>query len=518
MHLSIFSYQTKMNHDLVLFALTAVFFLAASIFWYSWVFKNSTPPPLPLPPGPRGLPIVGYLPFMKADLHLQFTELAHKYGPIYRLWLGSKLYIVVTCPSLIKQVVRDHDTVFANRDPPVAALVATGGLDILWAPSGPYWHDMRKLFVRELLSAGNLLASSWLRREEVAKAVGSLSTMIGQPVEIGELIFRTESRVILRLISGGGKYMGAEIQEAVAKVVDLFGKPNISDFFPGLAKFDVQGIAREMRDVVSALEQILDSIIDERIKTMAADGEGEEEDQRRKDFVGILLELKDQKIGGNSLFGPTQIRSILLDVILGGTDTTTTIAEWVMTELLRNPDVMKKVQRELTDVVGANNVVEESHLPKLHYLEAAVKETFRLHPPLPHLVPRCPAESCTIGGYTIPKGSRIFLNMWSVYTDPNVWDTPFEFRPDRFLNNDSGKKFSYIGHNFEYLPFGSGRRACPGLPLGEKMVMFLLATLVHSFQWQLPAGREIDMSAEYGIVMRKRRPLVAIPYKRDCQM
>ncbi|KAL0446050.1 UNVERIFIED_CONTAM: cytochrome [Sesamum latifolium] len=167
---------------------------------------------------------------------------------------------------------------------------------------------------------------------------------------------------------------------------------------------------------------------------------------------------------------------------------------------------MKKVQEELTDVIGENNVAEESHITKLHYLDAVVKETFRLHPPLPLLVPRFPSQSCVVGGYMIPKHSQVFLNMWSISMDPQVWENPSEFRPDRFLNNTGN--LDYMGNNVQYLPFGSGRRVCPGLPLAEKMVMYLLATLLHSFEWRLPEGETIDLSEKFGIVMRKKNTTI----------
>ncbi|KAI3453589.1 hypothetical protein Pfo_010252 [Paulownia fortunei] len=479
--------------------------------------KNRKPSTSTRSPGPANS---GYLPFLNPNLHHQFTELAHNYGPIYKLWLGSKLIVVISSPSLIKQVVRDQDTIFANRDPPVAALVATGGIDILWSPYGPYWRDMRKLFVREMLSNNNLQASYELRKEEVRKVIRNVNTKIGKPIEIGELIFLTELRVIMSLLWGGmmdeeeRERLGAEFREKVSKLVDLLGKPNVSDFFPCLARFDVHGIEKEMRALLPGVEEILDSVIDERMKMMTAGQvEGEERStERRKDFLGILLELKEQEVGERSSFGMAQIKAILMDIVVGGTDTTATTVEWVMAELLHNPGVMEKVQQELTDVVGVNNIVEESYISKLHYLDAVVKETLRLHPPLPLLVPRFPSQSCIIGGFTIPKESRVFLNMWSIQMDPQVWENPSEFQPDRFLNGTGN--FDYMGNSFQYLPFGSGRRVCPGLPLAERMVMYLLATLLHSFEWRLPEGERIDLSENFGIVMRKRTPLFAIPYQR----
>lgn len=200
------------------------------------------------------------------------------------------------------------------------------------------------------------------------------------------------------------------------------------------------------------------------------------------------------------------------DIITGGTDTTSTMAEWVMAEIMNNPELMKKVQEELSNVVGTNNIVNESHLPNLHYLDAVVKETFRLHPALPLLVPWCPSQSCIVAGYTIPKGTKVLLNVWAIHRDPKFWDSPLEFKPERFLSETS--KWDYYGNNFQYFPFGSGRRICAGIPLAEKMLMHVLASLLHSFNWNLPKGEEVDLSEKFGLVIKKKTPLIAIPTQR----
>ena len=180
---------------------------------------------------------------------------------------------------------------------------------------------------------------------------------------------------------------------------------------------------------------------------------------------------------------------------------------------MSNPETMRKAQEELAHVVGMNNILEESHLPKLKYMDAVMKETLRLHPALPLIVPRCPRESCTVGGYTIPKGTKVFINVWAMHRDPKNWDNPCEFKPERFLT-DPGR-WDYRGNNFQYLPFGSGRRVCPGIPLAERMLIYMLASLLHSFDWQLiNKGEDIDLSDEFGIVVKKRTPLVVVPTKR----
>ena len=185
-----------------------------------------------------------------------------------------------------------------------------------------------------------------------------------------------------------------------------------------------------------------------------------------------------------------------------------------MAELMQHPLVTKKVHEELAEVVGMDSCVEEFHLPKLKYLDAVVKETFRLHPAQPLLVPHRASESSSIGGYTIPKDTTLMLNVWAIHRDPRLWDNPLEFRPERFLNDGIASKFDYSGKNFQYLPFGSGRRKCAGIALAERLLMFVLASFLHSFEWKLPVGTKLDLSEKYGFVTKKKEPLVAIPTPR----
>ncbi|KAL2472452.1 Cytochrome [Abeliophyllum distichum] len=166
----------------------------------------------------------------------------------------------------------------------------------------------------------------------------------------------------------------------------------------------------------------------------------------------------------------------------------------------------RKVASKFVDLMGKPNISD--------FFSNSCQETFRLHPRPPLLVPRISSQSCMLGGYTIPKGSRVFLNTWSVYMDPLVWENPSNFNPERFLNIDNDKLWDYLGNSFEYLPFGSGRRKCPGLHLAEKMVMYVLASLLHSFDRKLPEGENVDLSETFGIVIRKTKPLIAIPSPR----
>ncbi|KAK9929488.1 hypothetical protein M0R45_026584 [Rubus argutus] len=316
-----------------------------------------------------------------------------------------------------------------------------------------------------------------------------------------------------------GSEFGEKYRKVVNEMVDLLAKPNISDYFPALARFDLQGIERQTKKVQTVIDKLLTCAIEERMKKLAsAQNGGVQEKHGRKDFLRFLLENNNNHEDGSATPLTVQqlkaVQPVLMDVMVAATDTTSTTVEWVMTELLQHPVEMRGVQAELTQIVGLNDLVEEFHLPELHYLDAVIKETFRLHPALPLLLPRCPSQSTTIGGYYIPKGSTIFLNVWAIHNDSSVWDDPLEFRPQRFLNTDPSKSFDYNGNKFQYLPFGSGRRICAGIPLAERLLIYVLASLLHSFDWKLPNYTKLDLSDKFGIVTKKKIPLIAIPTPR----
>ncbi|XP_051130111.1 labd-13Z-ene-9,15,16-triol synthase, chloroplastic-like isoform X1 [Andrographis paniculata] len=488
-------------------ALLSILVVISSIWYFKLLSKSAAKSP----PGPWGVPILGYLPFVGSNMLSTFSNLATKYGEIFKVRLGNKLCVVINSPALAKEVVRDHDAVFANRDVPAAALVASyGGKDIVWSPNNSEWRAMRKVFVREMMANRSLELSYTLRKTEVRKSIQRVYKNGKAAVEFSLLASQTTTNVMMNMLWGGllqgddeEILIGQKFCALTPKLTDVIGRPNISDFYPFLARFDIQGIQRETATYSRQLDNIVVEIIAKYKKKLSRGVQVEGE----KDFLQILLEL--QQKDGNSI-DDTQLKALLVDIVTAGSDTTTTITEWAMAELMNNPIVMEKVQKELSEVVGLDNIVEDHHLPKLKYLDAVLKETLRLHPTAPFLVPRSPSQSSIIGGYTIPKDSMVLINVAYIQKDPRFWDSPREFKPERFLDNEC----DFGGNNFHYLPFGSGRRICVGLPLAERMLMYFVASLVHSFDWKLPNGQILDMSEAYGIVLKKSVPLVAIPSPR----
>ncbi|KAJ6801373.1 putative cytochrome P450 76M5-like [Iris pallida] len=368
---------------------------------------------------------------------------------------------------------------------------------------------LRKISVRELLSASSLEDVRPLRRREVQRMVETIRAKEGSVVEVRELVFLTTLSVMFGMLWGGAvddEGVGKEFKEAMDGMTECLGKANVSDFFPILAPLDIQGLAKQFVRFRDCYFRVFDSILEDRRKKMDA---GEGGGDRPRDFLQVMLELLDK--GGDSQV-PLKIdhvKGVFLDLVAAGTDTTSATVEWAIAEILNHPDIMKKVQDELDEVVGKNRCVEESDIPRLLYLNAVMKEVFRLHPVIPLLIPYSPSSSCTVGGFNIPKGTKVFINIWAIHREPSVWKDALRFEPERFLSGND--KYDYSGNNFNYLTFGSGRRICPGISLGEKMVMYLLASLLHSFEWRLPKGTKMNLKEHFGIVLNKEEPLVAIP-------
>ncbi|KAE8720516.1 Nucleotide-sensitive chloride conductance regulator (ICln) family protein [Hibiscus syriacus] len=349
-----------------------------------------------------------------------------------------------------------------------------------------------------------------LRRREIRQMVKDIHRKIGSPVNLGEQIALTTVKVMISTLWGGtseGNTDLIELKKRLDEFVRLFLAPNISDIFPVIAPFDLQGIVSKSKKHLSWFYGIFESVIMNRLKLQ--DNRKKNDDKINRDFLQQMLEL-NQRGDGNSSLSNNEIKALLLDMMVGGTDTIPTTVEWAMTELLRHPDIMMKLVEELDTVVGKQNKLEETHLPRLLYLDAVVRETLRLHPVIPLLLPHTPSQTSIVAGYTIPKHSRVFINAWAMQRDPRFWDDPLRFQPERFFRGD----IDHRGNNFQYLPFGSGRRICVGLALAKKMAAILLGALVHSFEWKTPSGTIPDVEEKFGVVLKKRESLVAIPFAR----
>ncbi|XP_078165720.1 flavonoid 3'-monooxygenase CYP75B137-like [Carex rostrata] len=486
------------------------FFLAA-FFLYATLFLLRRKRSPPLPPGPTGLPLIGSLPFLDPSLHKYFADLSKKYGPIFSLRLGSRLTVVISSPSLSRAILREHDETFANPDVTAAAYIFSyGGNDIAFSPNGPTWRMLRHVGVHEVLSSSSLDRVSDLRQQEILSTIRRIHERCGTPIDIGAEMFLTTMNIVTSTIWGRTlqvekerELVGKDFKKVIADIVPLFTQHNVSDLFPALAQFDLQGIRRKMEVLRARFDIIFERMIEKKCS-------GEEE--RVDDLLGVMLKKERESRNSKTPFTMTHVKALLMDMVTAGTDTTSSTVEYAMAEIIKKPNIFQKLQEELIQVVGKDKLVHESHLPQLSFLSCVIKETLRIHPILPLLIPRCPSSSCTIDGYLIPEGTRVFVNVWAIQRDPTQWTDPLEFKPERFLQEKFKRDFK--GKEFDYMPFGSGRRICAGVVMAERMACHLLATMVHSFDWKLPEGKEVDLSEKFGIVIKLAVPLVAIPTPR----
>ena len=256
----------------------------------------------------------------------------------------------------------------------------------------------------------------------------------------------------------------------------------------------------------------MEKIIDKHIQDVSKD------EVNHMNFIDVVLSLmnKSNNYEDESLYAIDRknVKAIILDALAGGTNTSITSIEWILSELLRHPRVMRQLQEELKNVVGMRRMVEESDLENLDYLNMVVKETLRLHPTTPLLIPHESMEDIVINGYYIPKKLRILINAWTIGRDPNVWSNNVEeFFRERFAENN----IDLQGHDFELTPFGSGRRMCPGIQLGLINVRLVVSQLVHCFNWKLPNDtppNELNMKEKFGLTMPRADHLLAIPTYR----
>ncbi|XP_050218063.1 cytochrome P450 71D445-like [Mercurialis annua] len=471
--------------------------------------KTSTPN---LPPGPWKLPLIGNMHQLAGALpHRRLGNLANKYGPIMRLQLGETTNIVVSSSEYAKQVMKTHDITFAQRPHLLATTVATYNYtDIAFAPYGDYWRQMRKICTLELLTAKRVQSFRSIREEEVSKLTKSLSTSSGQVINFSSMLNAVTYSIISRA-AFSKIWKGEDIFiSSMKKMIVAAGGFSLADVYPSVQALHwIDGMKSRLEKVQVLIDNIFQDIIDEHRTERAARKSGGKEEE---DFVDVLLNFQEH---GNLQIPLTDdnIKAVILDTFTGGSETSSTTVEWVMSELLKNPRVMEKAQQEVRKVFDRVGNVDESRMQELNYFNLVIKETLRLHPPLPLLLPRECRENCVINGYDIPAKSKLIVNVWAIGRDPNYWKDAEKFYPERFEDCS----IDYKGTDFELLPFGAGRRICPGILFGMSNVEYPLAQLLYHFDWKLPDGvkpETLNMDEVFGAVVKKKNDLYAIatPY------
>ncbi|CAI0399185.1 unnamed protein product [Linum tenue] len=418
-----------------------------------------------LPPGPPGLPLIGNLFDIDfSALHRSLWQLSQEYGTLMSLKLGCTQVLVVSSAKMAEEVMKTQDLVFCSRP------ILTGPnhlsydrRDVSFSPYGAYWREIRKICGVHLFSSTRVQSFSPIREGEVSQMIEriSRSSHDSNPFNLSEAMLSLASTIICRT---------------------AFGKRELDAFYQ--------------------------DFIDQHLDPKRVESE-------HKDVLDVLLGVMNEEPDKVQLTFD-HIKAILMDIFIAGTDTSAATVVWAMTYLMKNPIALRKAQEEVREAIEKKGFVKEEDIERLPYLSAVVKETMRLQPPAPLLLPRESSQDCELGGYKIPAKTTVYVNAWAIGRDPEAWgENPEEFKPERFVE----KSIDMKGSDFALIPFGAGRRRCPGINLGLVTVELSLANLLYAFNWEMPVGtksEDLDMEVLPGVTMHKKNALLLVAKKYVC--
>ncbi|GMN50263.1 hypothetical protein TIFTF001_019424 [Ficus carica] len=477
-------------------------------------------------PSGRALPLIGHLHLLSREVPIAriLGAMADEYGPIYCLRFGKHRNLVLSSWELVKECFTTNDRFFADRpNVTVGKYLFYNYASFALSPYGKYWRDVRKIANFHLLSSQRVESLEHVRVSEINSFTKGLFRLTNctnishhdqevKIVPLGELLEQLMFNILVRLITGkrfaalgdqettdGGE--AKRLMKAIKEATYVSGVFPVSDVIPWLECLDIHGHLRSMKRIFKEIDSVLGKWLEQhRSSVSTKDGES--------GLMGLMLkniEENDAMLSGYSR--DTVIKATALSLIITGVDSTSLTIIWVVSLLLNNPSVMKAAQEEMDTLVGRDRWVQESDLNDLKFLQAIVKESLRLYPPGP-ILPREASEDGCIGSHHVPKGTRLIINLWKMHRDPRVWDDPCEFRPERFMTTNAHMDFK--GQHFEYIPFSSGRRSCPGFAQGLPMVQLVLARLVQGFELKTKDGMPVDMSEGPSIALEKVKPVEAV--------
>ncbi|XP_071701697.1 cytochrome P450 81Q32-like [Rutidosis leptorrhynchoides] len=453
------------------------------------------------PPRPFfSIPIIGHLYLVKNPMHRTLVKISSKYGPVVFLEFGLRPVLLVSSPSAAEDCFTANDQVFANRPKLTAGKHLGYNFTTLpWAPYGPYWRNLRKIVILEILSNNRIQTFTNIRYEEIRSFISSMNcrSREGQfkVVDMKSSLFKLSLNMIMRMITGRKEAPEArKFKELVEDDFRLSGASNIGDFVPMVRWIGLNSMEKEMEK----LKRKRDSAAQDLIKLHRTTSHSSPD--ASKTIIDVLLSL--QEIEPES-YTDEIIKGLILVLISTGTDTSAGTLEWALSLLLNHPDSLKKLSGEIDSKVGPSRLVNDSDLSNLPYLHGVINETLRMCPVGALIPPHESTKECNVGGFKVPSGTMLLVNLWAIQNDPKLWNEPERFMPERFIGFEGQRD------GFKFMPFGSGRRGCPGEGLAMRMIGLTLGTLVQCFEWERIGVEKVDMTEGAGLTMPKAQPLVA---------
>ncbi|KAL1208321.1 Cytochrome P450 83A1 [Cardamine amara subsp. amara] len=488
--------------------------LAAVFFFF--LYQKPKTKRYKLPPGPSGLPVIGNLHQLESvNPQRFFAGWAKKYGPILSYKIGKRTMVVISSAELAKELLKTQDVNFADRPPHRGQeVISYGRRDMGMCHFTPYYREIRKMGMNHIFSPTRVATFKHVREEEARRMMDKINkaSEISEAVDLSELMLTFTNSVVCRQAFGKKYNEDGEEMKRFIKILygtqSVLGKIFFSDFFP-FTRFldDWTGQTAYMMECFERQDIYLQEIVDETLNPNKVQPETES-------MIDLLMEIyRNQPF--TSEFTIDNVKAVVMDIVVAGTDTAAAALVWGMTYLMRYPQVMKKAQEEVRDYARENGLtfLSEDDVKNIPYFRALVKETLRIEPVIPLLLPRNCIKDTNIAGYDIPAGTTVNVNAWAVSRDKKEWGPyPDEFRPERFLEMN----IDFKGTDYEFLPFGSGRRMCPGMRLGVAMLEVPYANLLLKFNFRLPDGmkpEELNMDVMPGLAMHKAQHLELVPEK-----
>ncbi|XP_022978033.1 cytochrome P450 81E8-like [Cucurbita maxima] len=455
-----------------------------------------------LPPTPPSLPIIGHLHYLKVPVHRTFQNLSAKYGPVFSLWLGSRLVVVVSSSEAVEECFTKNDVVLANRPKfLVGKLVAYNCTTVVGSPYGDHWRNLRRIGAMEIFSASRLNQFAGIRMEELKRLLRKLSrnsvhgfSNVDMQSLISELTFNISMR-----IAAGKRYFGSDVtdeedvrqfREMIKQAASVAGVSYPGDFIP-ILNWISKAFERKLLKLGKRMDTFLQGLIDQ-LRSNKEEG--------RNTMIDHLLSLQESD---PTYYNDQIIKGMVQVLLLAGTETSAVTMEWALAHLLNNPEILKKAREEVDTQIGQEQLVDESDASELPYVQAVVLETLRLNPASPLLVPHLTSDDCTISNYEIPRDTIVLVNAWAIHRDPNQWEDPTRFNPDRHLESEGDMLYKLV-------PFGVGRRSCPGAVMAQRTMGLTLAALIQCYEWERVGEEIVDMREGRGVTMPKAVPLEAM--------
>ncbi|RZC66975.1 hypothetical protein C5167_010653 [Papaver somniferum] len=459
------------------------FLLFVSILLISNLFsKKSTKNK---PPTPPALPIIGHLHLINKPLNKALKGLSDRYGPVLLLRFGSQSVLALSSPSSVEECLTKNDIIFANRPPVVAAKhLGYNYKTVEWSSYGPNWRNLRRVMNMDIFSSGSLQTTSNIRNEEVQymmhqlyqRSLSSSSSDIFHEVDLKSMFFELGFNIIMKMVSGK-RYNGDKKWSFDSLVRESFLPKTLVhmvDFLPVLQWIDYQSTEKKLKQVKKNKDAFLDELIQETLKTSTSKAETE-----HKSLIEVFMSLQQDE---PETYTDEVVKGIIGAMFSAGIETSRATMVAAISLLVKNPEALTKLREEIDFHVEEGRFISESDLPKLSYLQCVIQESLRLHPPAPIPLPHISSQDCTIAGYDIPRGTMLLLNAWAIQRDTKWWDEPTKFKPERFDRESAIKEGKMDG--FRWIPFGAGRRGCPGSGMAFRVTSLAIGGLIQCLEWK----------------------------------